>query len=209
MLTFYQSEVFVKNCGYFAYPVIELINTAFYDNYQLIRYNQTLICPWVIDGQNRRLSLQVDAQRNNMEIAELGSHLAALSGIDIAWKESTAVMVMADKTALYLEYLAESDELYIYGYVHEVKKEQVTRIGMSLLEANLFGKETGGAVIAYDTEGERLVLWTRMRMIPNTLEDLQERLSCIYLSLIHWTGKLRMERDSHQTERVGIAAIIG
>ncbi len=144
-----------------------------------------------------------------MEIAELGSHLSALSGIDIAWKESTAVMVMADQTALYLEYLTESDELYIYGYVHDVKKDQVSRTGMSLLEANLFGKDTGGAVIAYDTDSERLVLWTRLRMIPHRLEDVQERLSCIYLSLIHWTGKLRNEREKHQTERIGIAAIMG
>lgn len=127
-----------------------------------------------------------------MDMNELHNSLSKITGKDTNWIGNAVLVTLSGDTEIYLEYLEDSDELYIFGHVASIPGERFGKYAVLLLEANLFGKDTGGtAVLAYDSEECRVVIWDRMSLASMTADEFLRRFTYLYLSKLHWTNKLR------------------
>ncbi len=140
-----------------------------------------------------------------MEMEELNSSLSEIAGTKLTWIDNSVLMLMGDGTEIFLEYLREYDEIFMYGYVAEVSEDRFGKFAVSLLKANLFGQDTGGsAVLAYDSDEGRVVLWDKLPLSKTDMKELQERLSYLYLSVLHWAGKLRRDLITGDLNDIGV-----
>lgn len=122
----------------------------------------------------------------------LAKALAGLEGMRILRLEDAYLATIGDATEIYVEYLAEQDEVYLFCHVASIPEERFGRYAVALLEANLFGKDTGGsAVLAYDAEECRVVIWDKAVLANLSEEEFQERFTLLYLSKLHWANKMR------------------
>lgn len=127
-----------------------------------------------------------------MNMDEVYRTLSNLAGKHITWIDNAVLVTLTDGNEIYFEYIEENDELYMFGHVASIPEERFGRYALLLLEANLFGKDTGGsAVLAYDREECRVVIWDRLSLTSVTSTELQNRFSYLYLSKLHWTNKMR------------------
>lgn len=127
-----------------------------------------------------------------MTLDELQHSLAKITGKAAIWVENTVMATLTDGSQIYLEYLEESDELFFFGHVASIPEERIGSYALFLLEANLFGKDTGGtAVLAYDREECRVVIWDRANLSSLTDHEFRERFTYLYLAKLHWANKMR------------------
>lgn len=131
---------------------------------------------------------------HRMIFEDLKRFLPEIAGKAPVWIDDCALAVVADETEIYLEYDRERDEVYLYCQVACLPPERLADHAVLLLEANLFGRDTGGsAVIAYDPEESKLVLWDKLPLPGLTRDEFRERFAYLYLSKKHWADKLRNE----------------
>lgn len=129
-----------------------------------------------------------------MTMEELNTALSSLVGGNVQWVDNSLLASMSDGTDVYLEYLCDRDELYMYGHIASISEERFGKYAVSLLKANLFGQETGGsAVLAYDADESRVVLWDKVGLAATGASEFKERFSYIYLSILHWANKMRQD----------------
>lgn len=120
--------------------------------------------------------------------------MSEMTGKKMTWLDNTMVVVPDNDCRIYLEYMEESDELYLYSHVASIPQERFGRYAIYLLIANHFGKETGGsAVLAYDVDECQVVIWDRLPVSAVTADEFLERFCFLYLSKLHWTNKMRAD----------------
>lgn len=129
-----------------------------------------------------------------MTMEELKVCLSKMIGKKSTWVDGSLLVAMGDGTEINLEYLDDRDELYMYGFVIAISEQYFEKYAISLLKANLFGKDTGGsAVLAYDPDESRVVLWDKVALAGMSREEFRERFSYMYLSILHWSNKIRQD----------------
>ena len=129
-----------------------------------------------------------------MHLEELKFALCAFVGKPLVWEDAAVLLPLDDGSEIVLEYDADDDEIVLCGTVVRISRERLAACAVSLLEANLLGGETGGsAVLAYDPEHEKLVLWDRMRPSVMDVEAFRDRLSRFYLVNRHWSERMQSE----------------
>lgn len=129
-----------------------------------------------------------------MNTNELNTCLYEIIGKRTTWLDDAALLDVPGEYKLYLEYSQEKDELYLQADIAAIEGEALARCAMTLLEANLYGRDTGGsAVLAYDAEEGKVVLWDKLELSGMTPETFKERFSFFYLARLHWTVRLRDE----------------
>lgn len=130
-----------------------------------------------------------------MNIEELNAGLAVVAGEEIRWADNSVMVEMADGTRIHLEYLPDRGTLYFYGFLDKLPEAEAGKLAIALLKANLFARDTGGnAVIAFDEEKGRPVIWDSVDLAAISLNDCQERFSNLYFSLMHWGKFIRKGR---------------
>lgn len=139
-----------------------------------------------------------------MKFKELQQILPGIAGTAPAWMNDSALAELADGSEIYLEYDSEKDELYLYCQVACLPPERLADHAAQLLEANLFGRHTGGtAVLAYDPDESMLVLWDKLSLPQLTGDDFRERFAYLYLSKKHWSDTLRSELPDGDEKQEG------
>lgn len=136
-----------------------------------------------------------------MTIEELEQTVAAFTGKSFAWFDEMMVIATHDESRVHLEYNIEEDEVYMYCHVASIPQARFGAYAVELLHANLFGKDTGGsAVLAYDPEECRVIIWDKFKLTHLTQDGFRERFSLLYLSRLYWSNKLREEILDNQTD---------
>lgn len=129
-----------------------------------------------------------------MDLGELAREVSAFTGKQFTWYDNAMVVVVGDGVQVYLEYMEEQDELYLYSHIASIPEERFERYAVSLLKANFFGGGTGGsAVLAYDAEECRLVLWDKLTLSSLDADTFKKHFSRLYLSKLYWADKMRRE----------------
>lgn len=134
-----------------------------------------------------------------MNMDDLEEVVSVFTGKTSEWLDNVLTITLGDGTRIHLDYELERDEVYLYCHVASLPPERFGSFAMELMQANLFGKDTGGsAVLAYDPEESRVVLWDKFELAHMTQDGFRERFSLLYLSRLHWSDKMR-ERVASQT----------
>lgn len=129
-----------------------------------------------------------------MQLEELKLSLCAFLGKPLIWIDNAIQLAMGDGTDIYLEYDADSAEIYFCGDIAHISRQRLAASAVSLLEANLLGQETGGsAVLAYDSVEEKLIVWDKLPLEGLSAEVFRDRFSKLYLARMHWSAKMQVE----------------
>lgn len=107
------------------------------------------------------------------------------------------VLLFDDKVVLNMELDIEKELLIIYSYLGEVPFEGRETIFETLLESNLFWKDTQGATIGIDKQTQTVVLAFPMELPLKKRETFEERLSSFVEITESWINKLeKMSTDA-------------
>jgi Tir chaperone protein (CesT). len=129
-----------------------------------------------------------------MRLKDVAVGLSRITGKAEQLLDNAAVVSLGDGTEIYLEYLKDRDELYMYSNVATVSEDRLGKYALSMLKANHLGNETGGsAVLAYDPDESRVVVWDRMSLSATDENEFRERFSLMYLARIHWANRVRKD----------------
>ena len=129
-----------------------------------------------------------------MNINDVAVSISTMTGKDDVWQDGSLTVTLGDGTQIYLEYIEDRDEFYMYVHVASIPEERFGRYAMYLLKANHLGRGTGGsAVLAYDADSCNVVLWDRMNLGSISQEEFAERFSYIYLAKLYWANMLQQE----------------
>ena len=140
-----------------------------------------------------------------MTFEELEQIVATLTGRRFGWFDGTMIITTGDGPRVHIEYCAEEDELYLYCHVASISPNRFGMYAMELLQANFFGKDTGGsAVLAYDPEQCCVVLWDKFNFSNLTAECFRRRFSLLYLSCLYWSNKMREDILGGQTDAMHV-----
>ena len=100
------------------------------------------------------------------------------------------VLLFDDKVVLNIELNEEKELLIIYSYLGEVPFEGREIIFETLLESNLFWKDTQGATIGIDKQTQTVVLAFPMELPLKRKEIFEERLALFVEVTESWIKKL-------------------
>jgi hypothetical protein len=107
------------------------------------------------------------------------------------------VLLFDDKVVLNMEFDREKELLIIYSYIGEVPYEGREIIFETLLESNLFWKDTQGATIGIDKQTQTVVLAFPMELPLKRKENFEERLALFVDITESWINKLeKMSADA-------------
>lgn len=95
-----------------------------------------------------------------------------------------------NKLLISIERSIDSVHFYIYASIDHIPKDKEAEIASAALEGNLFGKETGDAVLAYASDLESLILFEKMNEKTITYPEFQERLRNFIGRLKYWSKKV-------------------
>jgi hypothetical protein len=110
------------------------------------------------------------------------------------------VLLFDDKVVLNMEFDREKELLIIYSYIGEVPYEGREIIFETLLESNLFWKDTQGATIGIDKQTQTVVLAFPMELPLKKKENFEERLALFVDITESWINKL--EKMSTEAESI-------
>ncbi|MDR3144288.1 MAG: type III secretion system chaperone [Puniceicoccales bacterium] len=110
------------------------------------------------------------------------------------------VLLFDDKVVLNIELDEEKELLIIYSYIGEIPFEGRETIFETLLESNLFWKNTQGATIGIDKQTQTVVLAFPMELPLKRKENFEERLALFVDITESWIA--RLEEMSTQAELI-------
>lgn len=143
-----------------------------------------------------------------MNVKELEQAVWQFMGKTYEWHDGSMCIATSDGAWIHLEYSPEDGEVHLYCQVAAISVERFGAIAVNLLQANLFGEETGGhAVLAYDREQQQVILWDKFVLSHLSESEFRERFSLLYLSRLYWSKKIRDEVPGGQMD--AFAAYIG
>lgn len=127
-----------------------------------------------------------------MNAVNLLSELGTLMGIsDLQFDaQGCARLVFDGAVTLNLEHEAGSSRLQIYSVIGKVPLENREHVFQILLEGNLFGAETGGAVLAVDPLEREIVLFRTLEGEGITGAAFAEVVGSFVDAVEDWTGRL-------------------
>ncbi|MDR1595334.1 MAG: type III secretion system chaperone [Puniceicoccales bacterium] len=107
------------------------------------------------------------------------------------------VLLFDDKVVLNIELDIEKELLIVYSYIGEVPFEGRETIFETLLESNLFWKDTQGATIGIDKQTQTVVLAFPIELPLKRKENFEERLALFVDITESWITKLeKMSADA-------------
>lgn len=101
-----------------------------------------------------------------------------------------ANLVFTGKSAIDLEIDVECDCIQAYGVIGPFPPSGSEDLCRRLLEANLFGRQTGGATLAIDASQEELLLCRRIDLATATEASFKGILEDFAGMIQHWQGQL-------------------
>ncbi|WP_081452580.1 type III secretion system chaperone [Verrucomicrobium spinosum] len=134
-------------------------------------------------------------------LSELGSQMG-ISGLQFD-DQGCARLVFDGSVTLNLEHEPSSSKLQIYSVLGKVPVENKEHVFQILLEGNLFGAETGGAVLSLDPLEREIVLFRTFEGDGLTGAAFGEAVGSFVDAAEDWTARLA---NSAQTAPVGRAA---
>lgn len=121
-------------------------------------------------------------------LSELGSQMG-ISGLQFD-DQGCARLVFDGAVTLNLEHEPGSSKLQIYSVLGKVPVENKEHVFQILLEGNLFGAETGGAVLAVDPLEREIVLFRTLEVEGITGAAFAEVVGHFVDAVEDWTGRL-------------------
>jgi hypothetical protein len=123
------------------------------------------------------------------ELLESTGKSLGLPGLSLD-ENNHCVLLFDDKVVLNMELNEEKELLIIYSYLGEVPFEGRENIFESLLESNLFWKDTQGATIGIDRQTQTVVLAFPMELPLKRKEIFEDRLALFVELTESWIKKL-------------------
>lgn len=142
-------------------------------------------------------------------LSELGS-LMGVSGLQFD-AQGCARLVFDGAVTLNLEHEAGSSRLQIYSVIGKVPLENREHVFQLLLEGNLFGAETGGAVLAVDPMEREIILFRTLEGDGITGAAFAEVVGNFVDAVEDWTARLATSgttapRSQQESGHEGLAA---
>lgn len=106
--------------------------------------------------------------------------------------------VVNETTAVTIEKSLDGRSFYLHALVATVLAGEDESLFAELLEANLFGKETGAATLAYDAETRSVVLFQQFEEETTDYTQYQEALERFVGVCNHWKEKLIARTEKHE-----------
>ncbi len=128
-----------------------------------------------------------------MDVHALLSLLGEKSGIPLTLSEvGTLALLFEGDVTLNLEYAASNDALYLYAVVGDIPYDDQARLSMygAMLEANLFGHETGGGTLAVDDTTGELMLTRHIELAVADVEHLSRAIEQLVSAAAEWRKRL-------------------
>lgn len=127
-----------------------------------------------------------------MTIDEFLEHLAVDIGQPVQWSDNSVAMDFGDSLSVTFEHLPEENVLYCYSDLAVIAEKDASRYGTALLEANHFATGTGGsAVLAYDDEEEKVILWDKLLLDQSAYHDFENLITAFLITSRTWADRLR------------------
>jgi hypothetical protein len=120
-------------------------------------------------------------------LAELGHQM----GLNVTLNdEGVCRLVFDDRFSVDVEASPDNDAVHLYSVLCPVPPENKEPFYERLLEANLFGGDTGGAWFALDGAHGEVVLNRTLKMTDTDYRDFADLLEAFVNHLEAWTDKL-------------------
>lgn len=142
-------------------------------------------------------------------LSELGSQMG-ISGLQFD-DQGCARLVFDGAVTLNLEHEPGSSKLQIYSVLGKVPVENREHVFQILLEGNLFGAETGGAVLAVDPLEREIVLFRTLEGEGITGAAFADVVGHFVDAVEDWTARLATSgttapRSQQESDHDGLAA---
>lgn len=106
-------------------------------------------------------------------------------------KDGAISFVFNDRYTTTLEKSADEHELTLYGVIGQLPFEDKERYLLALLQANLFGRATGGASIGLDPDTQEIILFRTFIIAHLPFDSFFEELTHFLHMQQEWTEKLK------------------
>lgn len=104
-------------------------------------------------------------------------------------ESGTARLVIDDTTTVDVEHAEAAGRLFLYSSLGDPPEENREAVFLRLLAANLFGYETGGAIIGYDTLRQEVLVSRALDLDSTEYKDFEAALE----DLVDTVERLREE----------------
>ncbi len=104
-------------------------------------------------------------------------------------KQGVCHLTFNDTLLVSIEKSFDGEGLFIYSIVGELPLDKEKEIATTILEANLFGKETGPCVLGYDSRIRSIILFRYVSEEKLDLNSFQDELTQFFYYLAHWLAK--------------------
>lgn len=144
-----------------------------------------------------------------MHIKDALDQLGKQIGVpDLALDENGVCRMIFDRNLVVdLEQSDDASVLHIHSTLTGIPAEGRETLYGSLLAANLFGAETGGAVFALDIPAGEVVLFKSFRMDETEYQDFVNGLENFVQQIENWKERLGAPVSSEVSDRTADAAM--
>ena len=122
-----------------------------------------------------------------MDIETLVSTIGKEFGVTLALNENlVASLVIDEKFDLEFEYVDDMDTLFVSSPLGKLTGSGNGPVFKALLDANLYGKGTGGAVFAIDDRTDEIILFFKTEVAKTEYEEFRDILERYLNTRTQW-----------------------
>lgn len=127
-----------------------------------------------------------------MGVEDLISNVGLEFGLDLSLNEDgVASLIVDDKFEIEFEYVEDLECLFISSALGTLEGNGNEGIYKELLKANLYGKDTGGAVFAVDERTNEVMLFFNVMVDKTNYESFRDEMERYLNTIIDWSAKIQ------------------
>ncbi|MDY0221478.1 MAG: type III secretion system chaperone [Desulfobacterium sp.] len=125
-----------------------------------------------------------------MDVKDLITNIGLEFGLKLELNEdSVASLIVDDRFEIEFEYVEDGDSLFVSYALGKLEGSGNEKIYKTLLDANLYGKETGGAIFALDNRTNEVILFFKVKAGETDYELFRSMMERYLNTLIDWSTR--------------------
>ena len=125
-----------------------------------------------------------------MEVKDLITNIGLEFGLKLALNEnSVASLIVDDRFEIEFEYVEDGDSLFGSYVLGKFEGDGNEKIYKALLDANLYGKDTGGGIFALDNRANEVILFFKVKASETDYEQFRSMMERYLNTLIDWSTR--------------------
>ena len=125
-----------------------------------------------------------------MGVKELITSIGLEFGLKLELNEdSVASLIVDDRFEIEFEYVEDGDNLFVTYALGKLAGKGNEGIYKALLDANLYGKETGGSIFAIDERSNEVILFFQVKAGETNYEQFRPLMERYLNTLIDWSTR--------------------